>query len=306
MCGIAGIVYQDLNPTSAATAVRQMIALQKHRGPDGVGFYNDPGVSFGHARLAIIDLSNAGEQPMSDPEHRFWLILNGEIYNYVELRKELISLGHVLHGHSDTEVLLHAYMQWGEGCVSRLRGMFAFAIWDKNEKRLFAGRDRLGIKPFHYWLDVHGNLFFSSEIKALLPFIQDRKINIQLAEEYIAWNLLEHEPTQTMFVDVKRLAPGHTLIWKPRQGVRIVRYWQLEKPDQQSMISGQSNELFHEFRERFDEVIHIHLRADIPIGTSLSGGLDSSAIVGTINKQSHTLGFQDDGWQQHVFSARFL
>lgn len=304
MCGIAGIVYRNLDQSRAANAVRQMIALQKHRGPDGEGFYDSVGVSLGHTRLAIIDLSDTGKQPMSDSNNRFWLTFNGEIYNYIELAGELKTLGHLFNGNSDTEVLLHAYMQWGKGCVSHLRGMFAFAVWDEFEKQLFVARDRLGIKPFHYWSDSHGNLFFSSEIKALLPFITNRKIHIQLARDYIAWNLLDHDDSQTMIYEIKRLSPGHTMTWNPGQGVHILKYWELQKPEKVLKTSGQNKKFFHEFRERFNDVIRLHLRSDVPVGTCLSGGLDSSAIVGTINKQFR-IGGDWKNSRQSTFSACF-
>jgi len=138
MCGIAGIVYEKGRQEAAREAVRRMIGLQRHRGPDGEGFYDSVGASLGHCRLAIIDLSHTGHQPMSDPEKRYWITYNGEIYNYVELAEELRGLGYRFRGQSDTEVLLSAYRQWGEGCLERLRGMFAFAIWDEKERRLFA------------------------------------------------------------------------------------------------------------------------------------------------------------------------
>src|SRR5262249_52737790 len=145
------------------SAARRMIAVQRHRGPDGQGFYDAAGVSLGHCRLAIIDLSEAGHQPMCDASGRFWITFNGEIYNYLELRRELSTLGYAFQGKSDTEVLLAAYCQWQEGCLSRLRGMFAFAIWDTQAKSLFAARDRFGIKPFHYCVNSDGTLAFASE-----------------------------------------------------------------------------------------------------------------------------------------------
>lgn len=303
MCGIAGIAYQDLNPDSVARAVRDMIALQKHRGPDGDGFYDSDMVSLGHARLAIIDLTDAGRQPMSDQDMCFWITFNGEIYNYLELAHHLKQVGARFEGNSDTEVLLAAYKYWGKECVNHLRGMFAFAIWDNKERELFIARDRLGIKPLHYFLDGYGNLFFSSEIKALLPFIPERKFHPELARDYIAWNLLDHDDSQTMFENIKRLPPGHTLIWKAGN-ILVNRYWKLQVPDETSILLSQPTQLFHEFRERFVDVIRLHLRSDVPVGTSLSGGLDSSSIVGVVNKLLRVDGIWKEGWQ-HSFSACF-
>src|SRR5262245_42250431 len=193
MCGIAGLVYQRGAQPNALAIVRRMIALQRHRGPDGEGFYDTPGAALGHCRLAIIDLSDAGHQPMRDPSGRYCLTYNGEIYNYVELANELRALGHRFRSYSDTEVLLTAYRQWGEACLRRLRGMFAFAIWDEQEQQLFAARDRLGIKPFHYWTNGREKLAFASEIKALLGFVPSVRANRRLAQAFLAWSLLDHE-----------------------------------------------------------------------------------------------------------------
>lgn len=304
MCGIAGIAYRSLNQEKVSQAVRTMITLQKHRGPDGDGYYDSDGVSLGHARLSIIDLSNNAKQPMADVSGRYWITFNGEIYNYLELARQLESKGYCFRSNSDTEVLLAAYLYWGKDCVNKLRGMFAFAIWDNKERELFIVRDRLGIKPLHYFLDGNGNLFFSSEIKALLPFVAERKIHTQLACEYIAWNLLDHDDSQTMFENIKRLSPGHTLVWKVEQGIRINRYWKLQVPDKGSILSSQPDQLFREFRERFEDVVRLHLRSDVPVGTSLSGGLDSSAIVGVVNRELRLNGVWKANWQ-HAFSACF-
>src|SRR5438128_2582329 len=202
MCGIAGIVYDGVRSEAAMAAVRRMIALQRHRGPDGGGFYDGVGVSLAHCPLAIIDLSDSGKQPMSDSEGRYWITFNGEIYNYLELAEELRSLGHRFRGRSDTEVLLAAYRQWGYSCLERLREMFAFAIWDEKNRCLFAARDRLGIKPFHYWTDGQGCLAFASELKPLREFLQERRPNLRLAQEFLAWNLLDHEAAETMIAGI--------------------------------------------------------------------------------------------------------
>jgi asparagine synthase (glutamine-hydrolysing) len=204
-----------------------MIAVQRHRGPDGEGFYDAPGVSLGHCRLAIIDCTDAGHQPMSDSKGTYWITYNGEIYNYLELAEELSKLGYRFRGHSDTEVLLAAYRQWGDACLERLRGMFAFAIWNQRTRSLFAARDRLGIKPFHYWLDGTRQLAFSSELKALLMFQPERRANLSLARAFLAWGLIVHEPADTMVEGIKRLPPGHAMVWRTGEGVRLWRYWQV-------------------------------------------------------------------------------
>ena len=304
MCGIAGLVYQRGAQHDALVAVRRMIALQRHRGPDGEGFYDTPGASLGHCRLAIIDLSDAGHQPMRDPSGRYCLTYNGEIYNYLELANELRALGHCFRSHSDTEVLLTAYRQWGEACLARLRGMFAFAIWDEQERRLFAARDRLGIKPFHYWTDGQGRLAFASEIKALLALVPTVRVNRRLAQAFLAWNLLDHEAAETMFEGIWRLPPGHALTWEPDRGLSLQRYWHLEVNNDLETPPACQAALIAEFRARFEESVALHLRSDVPVGTCLSGGLDSSSIVCTVSAELHRRGIWREDWQ-HTFSACF-
>jgi asparagine synthase (glutamine-hydrolysing) len=304
MCGIAGIVFNSGAQDDAPSVVRQMIHVQRHRGPDGEGFFDDHGVSLGHCRLAIIDTSAAGHQPMSDSSRRYWITYNGEIYNYLELAAELESLGHVFRGNSDTEVLLAAYVQWGAECLDRLRGMFAFGIWDSHERRLFAARDRLGIKPFHYYANDDQLLAFSSELKALLEFLPARRVNQKLASEYLAWNLVDHEASETMLADIHRLPAAHALSWHSREGLKRWRYWDFEVNEELRTPPEKRTLLETEFRQRFEEVVQLHLRSDVPVGTCLSGGLDSSAIVCVINNELRRKGIWRDDWQ-HVFSACF-
>ena len=221
MCGIAGVVSRGA-ARQFSGAVRRMIALQKHRGPDGEGFYESSHAALGHCRLAIFDPSAAGHQPMSDREGRYWLTFNGAIYNFLELLEDLQRAGYSFRGRGDTEVLLAAYCEWGPACVDRLRGMFAFAVWDNHEQRLFAARDRLGIKPFHYWAPANGTeLAFASEPKALLEFLPDCAVNTRLASEFLAWSLLDHDPAETMLQGIARLPPGHWLTWDRQGGLRI-------------------------------------------------------------------------------------
>jgi asparagine synthase (glutamine-hydrolysing) len=304
MCGIAGLVYEGRQNQTAASAVRHMIALQRHRGPDGEGFYDASGASLGHCRLAIIDLTDAGHQPMHDTERRYWITFNGEIYNYVELAEELKSLGYRFQGRSDTEVLLAAYKLWGNECLNRLRGMFAFAIWDERTKSLFAARDRLGIKPFHYCVDKNNRFAFASEIKALLGFHPEHYPNVRLVEQFLAWNVLDHDPFETMVVGIKRLPAAHALQWKPGQQINIWQYWSLTVCEDYSITADHEQKLVREFRERFEETVSVHLRSDVPVGTSLSGGLDSSAIACAVSNELRRRGAWRDNWQ-HTFSACF-
>ncbi len=304
MCGIAGIVYEGGSLREASATVRRMIGLQRHRGPDGEGFYDTDGASLGHCRLAILDLSDTGCQPMTDLEERYWIILNGEIYNFLELKEELQGLGHRFRGRSDTEVLLAAYIQWGESCLERLRGMFAFAIWDNKDRCLFAARDRLGIKPFHYWMNGKGRLAFASELKALLEFELDRRVNERLAREFLAWNLLDHEPAETMIGGIQRLPAAHALTWRPGHGVTIRCYWRFQVNNELSTRGPRRKVLVEEFRRQFEQAVSLHLRSDVPVGTCLSGGLDSSAIVCVASRQLRQQGNWPEGWQ-HTFSACF-
>jgi len=304
MCGIAGIAYKAFPYEAARAVVRRMIALQRHRGPDGEGFYDMNGASLGHCRLAIIDLTETGHQPMTDPEERYWIVFNGEIYNYLELGEELRQLGYSFQGRSDTEVLLASFRHWGEKCLERLRGMFAFAIWDARTGYIFAARDRLGIKPFHYWVNGSSQFAFASELKALLEFLPDRTVNAALAKQFLAWNLLDHEPGETMVSGIMRLPPAHALLWRQGEGLRTWRYWDLHVCEDLQVASEHEAGLIEEFRHQFEETVSLHLRSDVPVGTCLSGGLDSSAIACVVKSELHRRGV----WQkhsQHTFSACF-
>jgi len=304
MCGIAGIVGGRGPGEDAKIAIRRMIALQRHRGPDGEGYYDGIGASLGHCRLAILDLSEAGHQPMSDASSRYWITFNGEIYNYLELAEELRALGHRFRGHSDTEVLLAAFAQWGEACLERLRGMFAFAVWDAEERRLFAARDRLGIKPFHYCRVGEDTFAFASELKALVALLPDCRPNVRLAREYLAWNLLDHDAEETFIEGIRRLPPAHRLFWRRGEGLKLRRYWSLEVSEALDTPSERRGELTTEFRRRFEETVSLHLRSDVPVGTCLSGGLDSSSIVCVVRRELERRNVWTPEWQ-HTFSACF-
>jgi asparagine synthase (glutamine-hydrolysing) len=281
-----------------------MIARQRHRGPDGEGVLELPGVALGHCRLAILDLSDAGRQPMADADGEHVLVYNGEIYNYIELAAELRSRGHVFQGRSDSEVLLACYREWGPACLDRLRGMFAFAIWDAPRRRLFAARDRLGIKPFHYVLQGRDCLAFASEIKALLPWVTAPRIRADLAQQYLAYNLLDHEPDRTLFEEFRRLPAAHWFEWSPGEALRLRCYWR--PPRHEVPLAGASEDSgwIQGFRRQFRDAVELHLRSDVPVGTCLSGGLDSSALVCAVNEELRRRGaWREDG--QHTFSACF-
>ncbi|MBN2210720.1 MAG: asparagine synthase (glutamine-hydrolyzing) [Sedimentisphaerales bacterium] len=298
MCGIAGIYNFKGDRVDPRTLVT-MTTLQHHRGPDDYGyvFFDSAGrtiwsgrdlsrlresgtVALGHRRLTIIDLQETGRQPMSAGEERYWIVYNGEIYNYIELREELKILGHIFRGTSDTEVILHAYQQWNTACVERFNGMWAFAIWDTREQILFASRDRVGIKPFYYYLDDN-RFVFASEIKAVFAALpgQQRTINEPYLGRFIHTGLL-NDADHTLFQHVRQLVPGHNLEIK-KGHIRRYRYWDIPQSSFDSADKGYADEkeAVECFRELLTDAIRLRFRADVPVGTCLSGGLDSSSIV---------------------------
>lgn len=278
MCGIAGSFNLNFEPIpNLRRHLAVMNHLQQHRGPDGQGIWiHDHGqVGFGHRRLSIIDL-NAGQQPMRD-EAGNWLTYNGEIYNYIELRQSLGS--HQFITTSDTEVLLHAYRRWGAECLHHFRGMFAFALWDEPNQMLFCARDRFGIKPFYYTI-VEGTLYFSSEIKALLPFVKAIETDLDGFRDYLTYQFcLEGK---TLYKGIYELLPGHFM--KVGHGrLEIQRYWDVYyEPD-----FKHTPRYFEEhLQDLLEDSIKLHLRADVPLGAYVSGGLDSSIIAALASRHS--------------------
>ena len=269
MCGLCGVVELDREP-DRATVDRWLDELA-HRGPDGRGVFADDGVCLGHLRLAILDLSDAGLQPMQDGELQ--LLHNGEIYNYLELRDELRAKGHAFSTGTDSEVILAAYREWGEECVERFNGMWAFVIWDAKRRRLFCSRDRLGVKPFYYRLD--GDRFsFASE-----PWPLRRSgANLRAVRDYLAQGYLD-ENDATFFADVVRLPPAHSLTFGP-EGLRRWRYWSLEP-------ATPPGDPVAAVRETFLDAVRLQLRSDVPVGTCLSGGIDSSSIAVAVAEHGH-------------------
>ena len=229
MCGIAGII--DVKSVPRAADIGTMIADIAYRGPDGAGqvCLEPDGVALGHRRLSILDLSPAGNQPMASDNGRLWIVFNGEIYNYLEIRRDLEALGRTFRSGSDTEVLLDAYEQWGPACLERFMGMYAFAIWDRDKRELFAARDRLGIKPLYYRVTEHG-LLFASEIKSILAVQEDsQEVDASLIDAYMNFGYVPGE--YTLHKGVKRLLPGHTLTWRDNR-TRVSRYWDLRFGEQ--------------------------------------------------------------------------
>jgi asparagine synthase (glutamine-hydrolysing) len=297
MCGICGVVAPGRPPE--LELVETMAAHLNHRGPDGSGSFAGEGCALGFRRLAIIDLSDAGMQPFTSADGQLRLVHNGEIYNYRELREELASRGHRFRSATDTEVILAAYAEWGESCVERFIGMWAFAIWDAGRQRLFASRDRFGIKPFYYRQD-DGRLVFASEPKALLTDPRARpEPNPTAVAEYITQAYLDHTDG-TFFTGVRRLQPAHTLTFD-RDQLSLRRYWRLEQKEQPAGDAAEA------IREAFLDSVRLHLRSDVPIGSCLSGGIDSSAVVSSVAHllRTSTSDTEAVGPRQRTFTAYF-
>lgn len=289
MCGIAGIAGRP-----DAALIRAMTDTLVHRGPDGEGQYTDDAVSLGHRRLSIIDLAG-GAQPMAYAGGRYQIVYNGEVYNFQELRRELEGCGHVFQTRSDTEVLLAAYAQWGEACVERFRGMFAFALWDRHEKRLFLARDPVGVKPLYY-AETGGALYFASEMKALLicPGI-DRALDLESLDDYLTY--LYTVPPRTIYRGIKQLPPGHCASWNNGQ-LTVRRYWMPACGE--GWDSRSEADLIEEIDARLANILALYRVADVPLGAFLSGGLDSAAITRYLAEQgaapmTFTVGFGAEG-----------
>jgi asparagine synthase (glutamine-hydrolysing) len=283
MCGIAGLV-DFKNKNVEKKILEKMVSIQSHRGPDDKGFYYGENVALGHSRLAIIDLSRKAHQPMPNEDNTKWIIHNGEIYNYLELRDELLALGHNFRSVSDTEVALHAFEEWGVDALNRFNGMWAFAIWDSVRSELFASRDRFGIKPFYYHFD-RASFTFASEIKALFqnPRIE-KKPNSQAIYDYIISGYGYMDIADyTFFGDIYQIKPAHYIKVNVRDKTFVQKkYWDLDG------ISGtpkKSEEAYlGEFNRLFEDAVRLRLRSDVRVGVSLSGGLDSSSVASVASK----------------------
>lgn len=283
MCGIAGIVYKK-TAQDAEAAIQQITRLVAHRGPDGEGYWQNGKVYFGHRRLSIIDLSSAGAQPM---EHNGYVITyNGEIYNYLEIKAELLKLGFQFHSHSDTEVILAAYQCWGENCLTRFNGMWAFAIYDPYKNIVFCSRDRFGVKPFYY-LQQQDKLVFGSEIKQLLPFLKNVKANEQALIHYLAFTMIDNSEN-SFFESIKNLPGSHYLKYNLlTNDIEICRYYSITKHRHYQQLTYQ--DALQEFQQQFRRSVNWRLRSDTRVGICLSGGLDSSLIALTMSEENQGL-----------------
>ncbi|HEY1403739.1 MAG TPA: asparagine synthase (glutamine-hydrolyzing), partial [Pyrinomonadaceae bacterium] len=304
MCGIAGFIETNRTGEGDPSLVLdRMCRVISHRGPDDQGTLVEGGVALGMRRLSIIDLAG-GRQPISGCDGAVTIVFNGEIYNYRELQQELEARGHRFQTHSDTETIVHAYEEYGAACVERLRGMFAFAIWDARERKLFLARDRVGKKPLYYALTPPGTLVFGSELKSLLEHPEiAREVNPQAVDAYLTFGYVP-DPL-CILSGVNKLPPGHHLTYAPGGRLALTQYWDFpfaahaepERPRPEQ-------EYVEELRALLDEAVRVRLVADVPLGAFLSGGVDSSAVVGLMARhtgrpvKTFSIGFHEDSYDE--------
>ncbi|MBI4698888.1 MAG: asparagine synthase (glutamine-hydrolyzing) [Nitrospirae bacterium] len=323
MCGIAGII--DLASTPERSLIESMCRIMKHRGPDGEGYYIHGEAALGHRRLSIIDLEG-GRQPMSNEDGTVWITFNGEIYNFPELREQLIAKGHVFKTRSDTETIVHAYEEYGVRCIDKLRGMFAFGLWDQRKKMLLIARDRLGKKPVYYYSDGK-KIVFASELKAVL---QDKSINreldLRVLEDYLMYHYIPFP--STIFKGIYKLPPGHYMtveidtvknvepvnsagcvepVMPAKLSIAIKQYWDVEyKPDN----SLSEDDWVQALREKLKEAVKIRLISDVPLGAFLSGGIDSSTIVALMSMaggkpvKTFSIGFKETDFSEVQYARK--
>jgi asparagine synthase (glutamine-hydrolysing) len=303
MCGIAGFVNESDAPAARERelVLERMCRVIKHRGPDDQGTLVAANVALGMRRLSIIDLAG-GHQPISNEDGTITIVFNGEIYNYKELQRELQARGHRFQTNSDTETIVHAYEEYGPACVDRLRGMFAFAIWDERARKLFLARDRAGKKPLYYALTARGTLVFGSELKSLLAHPEvEREVNPEAVDAYLTFGYVP-DPL-CILRGVRKLPPGHHLTYAGGR-LALMQYWDFQfEPDE---MAGQrrAEDYLEELRALLDEAVRIRLISDVPLGAFLSGGVDSSAVVGLMARHTNqpvktfSIGFHEDSYNE--------
>src|SRR5450631_551744 len=279
MCGIAGILEFGRDARASAGALREMCRVITHRGPDDEGFYTDGALGIGMRRLSIVDVAG-GHQPISNEDGTLWIVFNGEIYNHLALREQLMARGHCYVTHSDTETVIHLFEEYGADCVQHLRGMFAFAIWNRNTKTLFIARDRLVIKPLYYKRTPE-RLLFGSEIKVVLAHGGIRpEFNRAALPEYLAFGYLSGE--ESFYNGIRKLLPGHTMTIGPEGKADIRQYWDLDASTPHE--SRDQSYYVQSYRELLEGAVNSHLMSDVPLGVFLSGGVDSSAVAALMTK----------------------
>ena len=299
MCGICGIFHSEPDQRVNRDGLVAMNQQIVHRGPDDDGFFVENNVGLAMRRLSIIDIET-GHQPLSNEDGSIWIVFNGEIYNHEDLRKDLQARGHRYRTRSDTETIVHLYEEYGGDCVQHLRGMFAFAIWDRPKRRLFIARDRLGIKPFYYRYDG-GTLLFGSEIKAILAYPGVKpEFNHGTLAEYLAFGYIAG--AETMYSGIRKLLPGHILVLDEHGQLTTSQYWDLNvEPDDGSKPR---EHYVGRYRERLEECVSSHLMSDVPLGVFLSGGLDSSAIAALTTKirrgpiETFSVGYGEEAYSE--------
>lgn len=309
MCGITGKINLTSKHEIRESDIRQMLAILRHRGPDEFGIYLDDDAGLGSARLSIIDLSS-GQQPISNEDETIWIVFNGEIFNYVELRPELEKRGHQFSTNTDTEVIVHLYEDYGPDCLKYLNGQFSIALWDVRTSTLFLARDRVGIRPLFYTV-TDGALIFGSEIKSLLcdPRVEAHIDPVALSQTFTYWSPLS---PKTIFSGISEIPPAHYLLARDGQ-VKIEQYWNLEFPEIQNEAASSATstrsiaDYVEEFKQLLVDATQIRLRADVPVGAYLSGGLDSSTTAAIIRNYTHnrldtfSIAFSDPEYDEGEF-----
>ena len=308
MCGIAGFVESSrttspFGPDRSRALVHRMCDVIRHRGPDDEGVWVDEGVALGMRRLSIIDLST-GHQPIHNEDRTVWIVFNGEIYNFRELRRELEAAGHRFYTATDTEVIVHAYEQWGKGAIGRLRGMFGLAIWDTTSRTLLVARDRIGIKPMHY-ATVSGRFYFGSELKSLIEAPDlPRDLDAGALDHYLSFLYTPRDGS--IFKSVRKLPPGHLLTWDEGRIV-IEQYWQMPATE---TFAGSEEEAVQQLRVVLSDAVRSHMISDVPLGAFLSGGVDSSLVVGLMSELSSarvktfSIGFDEPAFDELEHARR--
>lgn len=302
MCGICGFTGEMLDLNDRKAVIKHMTDVITHRGPDSDGEYFGDGVTMGFRRLSIIDIASTGDQPIYNEDRTLVITFNGEIYNYQDLRRELLSAGHTFTTQTDTETILHGFEEWGEHVLDHLRGMFAFAIWNTKTKRLFLARDFFGIKPLYY-CTVNGQFVYGSEIKSLLEMPGfEKKLNLDALQSYLSFEYVV--PPQTLFEGVEALMPAHYL-WVSADGsVNVHRYWDPQFEPDESMTEGEAVDLID---KTFLESVDAHRIADVEVGCFLSSGVDSSWVASNFaGQKAFTVGFGEDERYNEIGYAKTL
>ena len=302
MCGIAGFIDSECSRNSAELLIDGMCKVIRHRGPDDQGVWVGEGVALGMRRLSIIDLAG-GNQPIFNEDKSILVVFNGEIYNYQQLQKDLQERGHHFQTNSDTEAIVHAYEEYGDECVNHLRGMFTFALWDRKRKRLLAARDRFGKKPFNYYWNGK-KLIFGSEIKSILEADIPREIDHFALDDYLVYRYVPSP--NTLFKNVKKLSPGHILIYENGQ-IETKRYWEL--PFTPTCMDDEETAIERTLA-LLKDAVQVRLMSEVPLGAFLSGGIDSSIVVGLMSSmmsqpvKTFSIGFEEDDYSELPYARQ--